>query len=173
MGKMHKNPFPKVSPHRASRPYEIIHSDICGPMQVDSIGGSRYMITFTDDYSRYTVAYFIKKKDEALTKFKEFVNYVENQSKVEILRSDNGGEYKSNSFSKFCAEKGIVQQFTCPYTPQQNGVAELQIKPYNLRIGKTMEKHAELAFGFLNEAWNTSFYLPNKSPKASFKDKNP
>ena len=96
MGKMHKNPFPKASLHRASRPYEIIHTDICGQMQVESIGGSRYLVAFTDDYSRYAVAYFIKKKDEALTKFKEFVNYVENQdgnhNKVKILRSDNGGE---------------------------------------------------------------------------------
>lgn len=56
------------------------------------------------------------------------MNYAENQGgnrgKVEILRSDNGGEYKSNSFFTFCAEKCIAQHFTCPYTPEQNGVAQ-------------------------------------------------
>ena len=78
--KMHGNPYPKASKSKAAKPYEVIHSDVCGPMQVPSQGGSRYMVTFTDDYSRYTIAYFIKKKDEVLTKFKEYVNYAENQS---------------------------------------------------------------------------------------------
>ena len=77
LGKMQKKPFPKQSQHRATRPYEIVHSDVCGPMQVESKGGSRYMLTFTDDYSRYTTAYFIKSKSEVLSKFKEYVNSVE------------------------------------------------------------------------------------------------
>ncbi|CAB4020330.1 Retrovirus-related Pol poly from transposon TNT 1-94 [Paramuricea clavata] len=176
MGKMHKNPFPKASLHRASRPYEIIHTDICGPMQVESIGGSRYLVTFTDDYSRYAVAYFIKKKDEALTKFKEFVNYVENQdgnhNKVKILRSDNGGEYRSNSFSKFCTEKGIVQQFTCPYTPEQNAVAE-RINRTILESARSMIYHANLPLVFWAEACNTAVYLHNRSPTVALKDKTP
>ena len=43
---------------------------------------------------------------------------------VEVLRSDNGGKYTSNNFAEFCAEKGISHEFTVPYCPQQNGVAE-------------------------------------------------
>ena len=125
LGKSHRNPFPKQSNSRATKPYEIIHSDECGPMQVESKGGSRYMVTFTDDYSRYTTTYFIKRKDEALSKFQEYVTLVENQSenrgRVKVLRSDNGGEYTSNNFIKFCAEKGIMHEFTSPYCPEQNG----------------------------------------------------
>ena len=71
LGKMQKKPFPKQSQHRATRPYEIVHSDVCGPMQVESKGGSKYMLTFTDDFSRYTTAYFIKSKSEVLSKFME------------------------------------------------------------------------------------------------------
>ena len=40
------------------------------------------------------------------------------------LRSDNGGEYVNNKLTTFCTKKGIQQQHTIPYTPQQNGVAE-------------------------------------------------
>ena len=69
LGKMQKKPFPKQSQHRASKPYEIVHSDVCGPMQVESKGGSKYILTFTDDFSRYTIAYFIKSKSEVLSKF--------------------------------------------------------------------------------------------------------
>jgi hypothetical protein len=72
---------------------------------------NKYMVTFTDDNSRFATVYFIKNKDEVLTKFKEYVSFVENQSgnrgHVKILRSDNGGEYTSNNFVKYCAEKGI------------------------------------------------------------------
>ena len=115
LGKSHRNPFPKQSNNRATRPYEIIHSDVCGPMQIESKGGSRYMVTFTDDYSRYTTVYFIKRKDEVLpSKFQEFVTFVENeggnQGHVKVLRSDNGDEYTSKNFIEYCAEKGIMHE---------------------------------------------------------------
>jgi len=95
-------------------------------MQVESKGGSRYMLTFTDDYSRYTTAYFIKSKSEVLSKFKEYVNSVEKhtgqqimklnilaEDDVKVLRSDNGGEYTSNNFAKFCGKKGISRKVHC------------------------------------------------------------
>ena len=119
LGKMQRGPFPKHSQHRATKPYEMIHSDICRPMQVASKGGSRYMLTFTDDFSRYTTVYFLKNKSEVLSKFKEHVNLVENQNgKVKVLRSDNGGEYTSHNFANYCAEKGILHEFTSPYCPE-------------------------------------------------------
>ena len=162
LGKMHKLSFPKTSKHRAEDVYEIVHSDLCGPMQVKSMGGSRYMITFTDDYSRYTVAYFIKSKDEALTKFKEFVSHAENQKgrKLKILRSDNGGEYRSKEFTKFCADKGIIQQFTCPYTPEQNGVAE-RLNRTLIESARSMIYHANLPLHFWAEACTTAVYIHN------------
>ena len=55
LGKMQKKPLPKQSQHRETKPYEIVHSDVCGPMQVESQGNSRNVVTFTDDFSRYTV----------------------------------------------------------------------------------------------------------------------
>lgn len=85
LGKMNRNSFPKQSQGRATKPYEVIHSDVCGPMQVDSKGGSKYMLTFIDDYSRYVTSYFIKSKSEVLTKFKEFVSYVKNQGGNQFL----------------------------------------------------------------------------------------
>ena len=60
MGKMQKISCPKESQHRATKLLEVIHSDVCGPMQVDSVGGSRYLLTFTDDFSRYKTVYFLK-----------------------------------------------------------------------------------------------------------------
>ena len=61
-GKMHRIPFPKKSEKKTSQPLELIHSDLCGPMHVDSIGRSKYVLTLTDDYTRYVKVYFIKSK---------------------------------------------------------------------------------------------------------------
>ena len=172
LGKSHRNPFPKQSNNRATRPHEIIHSDVCGPMQIESKGGSRYMVTFTDDYSRYTTVYFIKRKDEVLSKFQEFVTFVENQSgncgHVKVLRSDNGGEYVSNNFIKYCAEKGIMHELTSPYCPEQNGVAE-RLNRTIMESARSMIYHAGLPLDFWAEACNTAVYVHNRSPTYLFK----
>ncbi|BBH03567.1 hypothetical protein Prudu_014481 [Prunus dulcis] len=41
-----------------------------------------------------------------------------------LLKSDGGGEFLSKVFTDFLASKGIVRRLSCPYTPQQNGLAE-------------------------------------------------
>jgi transposase InsO family protein len=83
-------------------------------------------VSFIDDYSRKTWVYFLKSKYEVFGKFKEFKALIENLSerKIEILRSDNGGEYTSKEFVSFCKNVGIKKELTTPYNPQQNGLAE-------------------------------------------------
>jgi transposase InsO family protein len=51
---------------------------------------------------------------------------VEKQStyKMKVIISNNGTEYTSEKFNKFCEKEGIEHQLTAPYTPQQNGVVE-------------------------------------------------
>ena len=68
----------------------------------------------------------MQKKDQTFSKFCEFKALVEKDigNKVKALRSENGGEYVSNEFKKFCASKGIRRELIAPHNPQQNGVAE-------------------------------------------------
>ena len=54
MGKHHRCPYPKGVAERATEPFELIHSNVCGPMSVSSLGGSRYYVTFIDYFIRYT-----------------------------------------------------------------------------------------------------------------------
>ena len=108
------------------QPLELIHSDVCGPMPTRSLGGAQYFVTFIDDATRKVWVYTIKSKDQTFSYFQRFLSSVENQygKKVKALRSDNDGEYISKEFADFCVEKGIKWEFTAPYTPAQNGVAE-------------------------------------------------
>jgi hypothetical protein len=125
LGKSKSLPFP-LQGSRASTCFEIIHSDVWGISLVISHAHYRYFVTFIDDYSRFTWVYFLRSKAEVFSIFQTFVAYVETQFStcVKILRSDSGGEYMSHAFQSFLQQKGILSQHSCPYTPQQNGVAE-------------------------------------------------
>jgi len=69
---------------RASKCLELIHADLCGSMQTKSLGGSRYFLLFTNDYSRMSWVYFMKNKSETCRKFQKFKAMVENQSGREL-----------------------------------------------------------------------------------------
>jgi hypothetical protein len=57
---------------------ELVHSDLC-TLNKPSLVGARYVLTFIDDFSRYTWVYFLKNKDHVFEKFKEFRALVEKQ----------------------------------------------------------------------------------------------
>ena len=124
-GKMHQLPFDK-SDFKASKPLELIHSDVWGPTPTTSINNFQYYVLFVDDYSKFTWLFLLKFKSDVFEVFKYFKATVDNQldSKIKILRTNRGGEFTSNMFKRFCSSNGIVQHLTYPHTPQQNGVAE-------------------------------------------------
>ena len=131
------------------------------------------MVTFTDDFSRYVTVYFLKSKSEVPSKFKEFVSFGESRSgKVKVLRSDNGGEYTSQEFSKYCIEKGISHEFTSPYCPEQNGVTE-RLNRTIMETARSMIYQTRLPLDFWAEACSTAVYLRNRSPTTSLKDITP
>ncbi|CAJ2638092.1 unnamed protein product [Trifolium pratense] len=126
LGKHHRQPFPKGGAWRAKQVLELVHTDVCGPMNTLSHAKNRYFILFIDDFTRMTWVYFIRQKSEVFEIFKKFKAFVEKQSGrfVKVLRSDRGKEYTSNEFHKFCEDEGVERQLTVGYTPQQNGVSE-------------------------------------------------
>jgi hypothetical protein len=67
MGKMTNTPFFGTM-ERATDLLEIIHTDVCGPMSVEACGGYHYVLTFTDDLSRYEYVYLMKHKFETFEK---------------------------------------------------------------------------------------------------------
>ena len=154
-----------TSESRSADILQIIHTDLCGPMNKHSIGGAKYMLTFIDDHSRYAFVYFLKSKDETFCKFREFLTMVERQTgkAVKILRSDNGTEYVNHTFENFLKEKGIMRQLTVPYTPQQNGVAE-RFNRTLIEMSRTMLIGANLSEYLWAEAINAAVYLRNRAP---------
>lgn len=87
--------------------------------------------TFIDDHTRLCWVYLMHEKSEVPNIFKLFSQMVETQfdTKISILRSDNGIEYFNKNLNEFLKNKGGIQhQSTCPKTPQQNGIAKRKNK---------------------------------------------
>ena len=164
-GKQIRQPFPKEQANRAAGVLDLIHTDVCGPMPTKSLGGNSYFVAFIDDKSRFTAIYFMKRKDEDLSKFKEFEAMAQNVTgrKKKYLRSDNGSEYTSSAFVQCVTSKGIQHQFTIPRTPEQNGVAERMNRVLQ-ESGRSMLQGAGLPGGFWVEAVVTAAILRNRSP---------
>ncbi|GBP25731.1 Retrovirus-related Pol polyprotein from transposon TNT 1-94 [Eumeta japonica] len=140
-GKQSRLPFPSEG-SRALNPLELIHSDVCGPMEVKSLGGAR-----------------------SILKFKEYKALVENQLnfKIKCLRSDNGREYLSNDFSNYLKKSGIIHQTSNSYTPQQNGLAERMNRTLMERA-RCMLINSDLQKSYWAEAVSTAAYITNRCP---------
>jgi glycosyltransferase involved in cell wall biosynthesis len=109
--------------------------------------------------------YFFRSKSEVFSIFKSFFVYIETQFSIgiKVLRSDSGGEYMSHEFHNFLQQKGIVSHRSCPYTPQQNGVAE-RTNRHLLDITRTLLLKSSLPSKFWIEALSTAIYLINRLP---------
>ena len=76
----------------SSKPLELIHTDLCGPMRTMSPWGEQYFILFIDGFTRMCWIGLLKHKNEAFDKFKVFKDLVENELdlKIKCLISDRG-----------------------------------------------------------------------------------
>ncbi|XP_010513200.1 PREDICTED: uncharacterized protein LOC104789161 [Camelina sativa] len=95
-GKQVKASHGPVADIRTSHALQLVHMDLMGPIQVQSISGRRFI--------------FVMIKSEKCS--------------VQAIRSDHGGEFQNDKFDQLCGHQGIVHQYSAPRTPEQNGVVE-------------------------------------------------
>ncbi len=151
-GKMQRKP---LTHKQSKRKLELIHSDVCGPFQAESIGGSRYFLTTIQDVSLSI---------SSSTNQKCLRNSGNDDEGIMKLRTDNGGEYLSKEFQAYLASNGIEHQLTVPHSPQQNGVAE-RLNRTLVESARAMLSHSNLPNRFWAEAVSTAAYLRNRTAK--------
>jgi len=154
---------------RTSTPFELVYSDLCGPIK-HSAGGAQYYIIYIDDCTRYTEVYFLitKTVEEISTKFRHYQAWVETQGyRIKRFCSDNGsGEYSNSVFLGLLGEKGITFEPSPPYTQLKNGTAEQMIRTLNTKA-RSMMWNANVPIKFWPEAIRTACYLHRRSPTSS------
>ena len=127
---------------------DLIHTDVCGPFM--SLGGSKYYVSFIDDFSRRIFIYTIKNKSEFKISGREYVN----------------------SFDEFLEAESILRQLTVAYTPQQNGVA-VRANRTLVEMARSMLVYSGLATNLWAEAVDTAAYLRNTCITKILGDKTP
>ena len=166
MGKHVRSAFNQGPITRSQRVGEVVHSDVCGPMDTQGSAGARYFVTFIDDKSRFISIYPIVRKSDVVSRFKEFVEKLERELGMRTVRqviSDNGGEYTGEAFRRFCKDKGIHQVTTIPHTPQQNGVSERANRTI-MEGARAMIQQNNMPRSCWPEAVVYAAYVRNRSP---------
>ncbi|GJX82081.1 retrovirus-related pol polyprotein from transposon TNT 1-94 [Tanacetum coccineum] len=129
-----------------------------------SINHKKYTLLIVDEYSRYTWVYFLMKNSQAPEVIMSFIGIVENQNdaKVKQIRTNNGTEFRNHELESFCDEKGISHNFSSPYTPEQNGVAERKNRTL-IEVARIMLNDSVLSKHFWTEAVRIACYTQNRS----------
>ncbi|XP_057749111.1 retrovirus-related Pol polyprotein from transposon RE1 isoform X1 [Arachis stenosperma] len=162
--KSHRAPY-YSQPYHASKPFHLIHSDVWGPSKITTQFGKKWFVTFIDDHTRLCWIYLMHEKSEVSKIFQYFSTMVETQfdTKISILRSDNGTEYFNKNLGEFLQKKGIQHQSTCPNTPQQNGIAERKNK-HLLEVARAIMFEGNVPKYLWGDAVLTAAYLINRMP---------
>src|SRR3569623_193710 len=127
-----------------SKPLEIVHLDIEGPLPT-SIDGTSYIVNFVDSYSKLIFTYAMRFKSDTKEMAIRFLSEISPVGQIGTLRSDQGSEYKS--MRNWLNKRGIKWQSSVTNTPQQNGEAEAT---WQILFGmiRAMLYHAKLDIKF-------------------------
>ena len=181
--KQHRAPFPQTAERRSTYPGEVTHVDLWGPARFTATNGSRYYMSFIDDYSRHCTLKLLTKKSDAPQQMKDYLAWVDCQlEKVSrIVMTDNGTEFVNNDLREWFNRHGKQLDTSSPYSPQQNGVAErynrtlgelIRAMLLGQRIPKTLWGTAALHAVYLrNRAFTQS--LPEQTPFERWCGKRP
>ena len=120
LGKMNQTRS-RLPRKRSATPFELVHTDLAGPIEPMSSEGFKYAMVFTDDYSGLVFVYFLKSKSDAVTATEKFLA---DSGNIKCIRSDNGTEFTCKAFKSLLRKNRIRHEKSAPYSPHQNGTAE-------------------------------------------------
>lgn len=173
-GKQTRSSFKTKKGVSTTRPLELLHMDLCGPVRVQSRGGKKYILVFVDDFSRFTWNMFLRTKDETAKLLITFAKAIQLKvnCKIASIRYDHGTKFVNSQIEDFCAKNGIHHNFSAPRTPQQNGIVEGKNRTL-VDIARTMLIDSSLEMNFWAEAVNTACYVTNRCLIRSMIKKTP
>jgi len=123
-GKAAVMPMPSAGGGLVTKRLQFVHSDLGGPMSEPSRGGALFFGIFTDDFSRWTDVVFLQKRSDLGSEYKKWLTKAQlhTKTKIEILRSDNCGEYVSNAFKAFTMRTARRIRPPCPTRRSRTGL---------------------------------------------------
>ena len=162
MAKSQRAAASKEAIQRQTAPKDLVFTDLNGPMDTSPVGfpGTKYVVIFVDDCTRFAVLYFLKTKDEVLDAFREFCGTV---FAPKVLQCDNDSVYRSKAFQGLCTTQGITLRYSAPYCQYQNGIAERSWRTL-LEASRALLHSAQLPTSFWAFAMAHANYIRNRVP---------
>ena len=167
IGKQSRPPFPSEG-SRAQAPMDLVHIDVCGPLDPPGYDGSKFFVTFVDDYSGYSIVKPVRSKADVPQLCQDVLLSMQTLAGAQLqrVRTDRGGEFTAGRLKAWLADRGILHEFTCPYTSQQNGCVERCHRTIMDRTRSLLAEAPEVPFTYWPLAVDTASYLRNRSPYA-------
>ncbi|CAI7757802.1 unnamed protein product [Closterium sp. NIES-53] len=175
----------RAAPHSSSfppttAPLQTLHMDVWGPARVMGQGRERYFLLVVDDYTWYTTVFPLRSKGEVSAVLIPWIRTVRLQlperfgQDLPVLRlhSDRGGEFSSDLLRDLCRGEGILQPFTLPDSPQQNGIAERRIGLV-MEVARTSTIHAATPHFLWPFAVRYAAHQLNLWPRVSLPETSP
>jgi transposase InsO family protein len=145
-----------------TRPLKMLHMYLFDPIAYITINGNKYALFIIDDYSHFIWVFFLQDKGEIQEVLKKFLKRAQNDfdAKVKKIKSDNGTEFNDTQVEDYLDEEGIKHEFSPPYTPQQNRVAEKKNMTL-IEMVRIMLVEYKTSDRFWAEAVNTACHATN------------
>lgn len=126
LGKLCRASHASRSTVKANDKSAVLHIDTVGPLKVPSLGGSRYFVLATEEYSGFKFIEPVSTKDLIPDKVKAIINCAELEGSrpVKAIETDRGSEFVNHDLIEFCNRRGVLHFISVAHTPQQNGRAE-------------------------------------------------
>lgn len=142
----------------------VIHSDLAFVNKA-SLEGERYFLVCKDEASEFVMIFPLQSKDQVAAKLALMAIEFESISgcRVRHLKCDNGNEFINQTTKLWCLRGKIHLTTSAPYTPQQNGVAEREVRTVT-EIARTLLLASKLPSELWSAAVLTAAYLKNRLP---------
>ena len=156
---MKRFPFPRESHNRSTDNLDLVAVDLFGPLP-SSVNGNIHGIVYTDDATRMSYFYPLKRKSDATDTLKLFCADV---GKMKKLRMDCAEHLIAGTFEELRVDLGIGRDESTPYCPQQNSIVETRIR-LSHEIMRAIMKWAMMEDEWWEYAMATAVYIMNRLP---------
>ncbi|QRV77370.1 Retrovirus-related Pol polyprotein from transposon TNT 1-94 [Ceratobasidium sp. AG-Ba] len=166
--------YPQESKSKYYSVGDLTVTDVWGPACTQSNQGNSYFVTFTNMYSRFTIAGFMKSTKDVFEHYKACEALLVNQfgKKLKHIRSNNRKEFVNKTLKDHATSQGTILEETAPHSSAQNGVAER--KNCTLVEGARAQLFAQQLPCFLwQEAVSYMVYIANRLPTRTLGDVTP
>ncbi len=143
---------------------ELIHTNLVDDGKISQIDEEfRYVATFIDDYSQYTITYLLKRKFDLKDELRNYLKLMKTRDiLIHWLRSDNEDKYADHQIIELLKEHEVKWESTTSYNSSQNEVAERCFRTLFERT-RAILTSVKLSIRLWDEAIMTVIYLKNRS----------